>query len=220
MLRQIYLGLSLTLLWPVITSAAVSTADVVAMPLAAADPQRPIEVLQDETWGEQSLQVTPGQAAQIKLKWFKFEAAKGPVQLVVDYAALRPNDQDGDSLFEVGVECPEASPPCPVPANTVFMSIKSDYMVPQTATIGGQAMPVWVGREIFGYIFEDQTTVAIDLSALEHRNLVPKAVRLRLVYGGIDTRPLPGQKTRMGQVRTVMFVVGAIVLGVFLWLRR
>lgn len=195
-------------------------ATTVPMPLQAEDPQRPIEVLQDLSWDETSLQIAPGRASTIKLAPFKHQAAKGPVQLVVDYAVTRPSNADGDVLLEVGVECPEASPPCAVPINTVFMTLKTDYMVPQNATLDGQQVPVWVGREIFGYVFEDATTVAIDLSPLEYKNVQPKALRARLVYGAIDTKPLPGQQTRRGKLSLVMFVVGAMVLGLFLWLKR
>lgn len=198
-----------------------SFADVLLpMPLQAEDPQRPIEVLQDLSWDEQSLQITPGRASVIRLEPFKHVAAKGPVQLVVDFAVTRPSNADGDALLEVGVQCPEASPPCAVPINTVFMTLKTDYMVPQNATLDGQQVPVWVGREIFGYVFEDATTVAIDLSPLEYKNVVPKAMRVRLVYGAIDTKPLPGQQTRRGKLSLVMFVVGAMLLGLFLWLKR
>ena len=100
------------------------------------------------------------------------------------------------------------------------MTLKTDYMVPQNAPLDGQQVPVWVGREIFGHVFEDATTVAIDLSPLEYKNVQPKALRARLVYGAIDTKPLPGQQTRRGKLSLVMFVVGAMVLGLILWLKR
>ncbi len=198
----------------------LAAADSLPMPLEASDPQVPIEVIADQTWSGEDVQATRKQWSKLALPPITYEAAKGPLHLVVDYAALRLGDQRGTALMDVGIECPEAMQPCAIPMTSSVIAIDSDYMGEHVATIAGQPIAVWVGRQGHRYSFPDGTRVDVWLSLLERNQLDPKAIRARLVYGQISAEALPGQVTRFGTLlkfASAIFVVAVIVLW---WLRR
>ncbi len=210
------------LCWLLLAAAlsASAQAEILPMPLEPADPRNPLELIADDTWTGATVRATRGQWSKLALPAFEYEAAKGPVRLIVDYAALRPNDQPGDALMDVGIECPETSEGCAIPITTSVIGIRSQYMGEHVARIDGAPTAVWVGRESYSYSFPDGTMVEVSLSLLEHNNLDPKAIRARLVYGQVSGAALPGQATRTGTLLKVAGVVLALTILVLWWLRR
>lgn len=204
-------------------AAALSTsarAEILSVPLESADPENPLALVADNTWSGADVRATRDQWSKLVLPTFAYEAAKGPVRLIVDYAALRPNAEAGDALMDVGIVCPEVNQGCANPITTSVISIRSQYMGEHVARIDGAPTAVWVGRESHSYSFPDGTKVDVWLSLLEHNNLDPKAIRARLVYGQVSGAALPGQATRGGTLLKIAGVVLALTIIVLCWLRR
>ncbi len=190
------------------------------MPLEPDHPEQPLKPIGDRTWMGQDIQATRGEWSKLDLAPFKHDAAKGPVTLVVDYAAVADEDARGEALIEVGIECPEADQPCTYPLHTGVVAFRSDYMGEYVAFPGDETTAVQVGRAWHRYTLPDATMVNVWLSLQDRRHLAPRAIRARLVYGEISGAPLPGQNTPL----KTFLLVGAIAVMLagagFWWLRR
>lgn len=190
------------------------------IPLEAADPTKPLILIDDQTWTGSAIQAQSKQISSLNLENFNYDASQGAVTLVVDYAAIRPESGDSEALIEIGVECPEASTPCPIPINKAFMGIRSAFMGETVAIVDGKPEAVWAGRESHSYVFEPGTRVSISLALQDRSNLVPKAIRARLIYGNYSAKGLPGQQTRGKLVLKISAVVFTLLIFAFWWLRR
>lgn len=201
-------------------AASFAQAEILPMPLDSHDPEQPIELIGDVTWSGADVQASRGQWSKLSLPAFEYEAAKGPIRLVVDYAALRTSEDRGDALIDIGIECPQASQPCAIPISAGTIGIRTDYMGEHVARIDGEPTAVWVGRESHSYSFPDGTLVDVWLSLVERNHLDPKAIRARLFYGTMSNAALPGQATRSGTfLKIAAVVLGLAVLAAW-WLRR
>ncbi len=211
----LFLGLLLAL-----PATGFAQSNALPMPLESKDPETPLEILADTTWTGSEIQAQAKDFSRLEAGHFAYDASKGPVTLLVDYAATRPGDDvEGDALIDVGIECPEAREPCAIPITLGVIGIRSPYMGESVATVDGKPQAVWVGRESHAYTFPDKTYVEVRLALQDRKNLDPKAIRARLFYGEYDRDALPGQKTRSGTVMKVAFVLAAL-LALFLWWMR
>ena len=191
------------------------------IPLDAADPAKPLTLIDDKTWTGNKIQAQSKDISSLNLENFKYDASKGAVTLVVDYAATRPEkNADSEALIEIGVECPEASTPCPIPINKSLMGIRSAFMGETVAIVEGKPEAVWAGRESHSYVFEPGTLVSISLSLEDRTNLDPKAIRARLIYGDYSAKGLPGQQTKTSLVLKISMLVFGLLMFVFWRLRR
>jgi hypothetical protein len=199
---------------------AQAPADALPVPLASADPQHALTIIDDRTWQGDALRTSAGEQRRLDLLPFVHDAARGPVTLVVDYAATRAQGSSGKALIDVGVECPQAREPCAIPLAGSVITIRGAFMGQGVAVIDGRSLPVWIARETHAYTFRDATPVEIWLSPGERSDLEPQAIRARLVYGEIDRTPLPGEATRLGLWLKIAAVTAVLLgLGVW-WLRR
>ena len=190
------------------------------IPLDAADPAKPLVLIDDQTWTGIAIQAQRKDYSALKLDNFVYDASKGPVTLVVDYAATRPESGDSAASMEISIECPEASTPCPIPINKTFISVRSAFMGETVAFVDGKPEAVWAARESQSYSFAPDTLVSISLSMQDRSNLNPKAIRARLIYGDFNRKGLPGQQTRGNLVLKIAMVVFGLLIFVFWWLRR
>ena len=194
--------------------------EALPIPLDAADPAKPLVLIDDQTWTGTAIQAQRKDYSSLKLKDFKYDASKGAVTLVVDYAATRPESGDSETSLEIGIECPEASTPCAIPINKAYISIRSAFMGEAVAIVDDKPEAVWAARESQSYVFEPDTLVSISLALQDRSNLTPKAIRARLIYGDFNRKALPGQQTRGSLVLKIAMAVFGLLIFVFWWLRR
>jgi hypothetical protein len=201
-------------------SAAQAQSNALPMPLESEDPEKPLEIIADQTWTGPEIQIQSKDMRGLGTLEFKHDASKGPVTLVIDYAATRPDPEaDSEALIDIGIECHEAPQPCKIPVNLGVVSIRSAYMGESVANVGPAPEAVWVGREGHSYTFADGTLVSVSLDLQDRKNLEPKAIRARLYYGNRDDEPLPGQATRFGILTKIALAVG-LLFALFLWWMR
>ena len=140
---------------------------------------------------------------------------------MVDYAATRPDQEDGEALIEISVECPEADTPCSIPITQSVMGIRTAFMGESAIKINGAPQAVWVARQSHTYSFPPDTLVSVSLSpdkAPSH--LDPVAIRARLIYGDYSRDALPGQETRIGIFGKIGIAVLLLLIGFFWWVKR
>lgn len=200
-------------------AGGVAFADELPLPLEAADPDKPLEVLWDHTYSEaELLSKTAAFDPAGTSPEIPYDEGKGPLFLVVDLAATRTGDAKGHARLGISVECPGT--PCGIPIDRAVMGMDTQFMGESVAIIGGQPAPVWVQRRTYAYTFKPGQTATFGVRLEESENLQPRVVRARLIHGIADDDALPGQTTRKG---LLMKVVGT-VLGLFVllvwWMRR
>ena len=190
------------------------------MPLESKDPAKPLEIVADTTWTGAEIQAQAKDFSRLEAGRFTYDASKGPVTLLIDYAATRPGgDAEGEALIDVGIECPEARDPCAIPITLGVIGIRTAYMGESVVNVGSAPQAAWVGRQGHAYNFPDKTLVEVRLALQDRKNLDPKAIRARLFYGDYDRSALPGQQTRFGTVLKVAIVL-SVLLALFLWWMR
>ncbi|NOT88899.1 MAG: hypothetical protein HOP03_12030 [Lysobacter sp.] len=201
--------------------AVFAQSNALPMPLESKDPAKPLEMLADTTWTGPEIQAQAKDYSRLEAGRFTYDASKGPVTLLIDYAATRPSDDmDGEALIDVGIECPEARDPCAIPITLGVIGIRTAYMGESVVNVGSAPQAAWVGREGHAYSFPDKTYVEVRLALQDRKNLAPKAIRARLFHGDYNRSALPGQQTRLGTVLKVGIVL-SVLLALFLWwLRR
>lgn len=220
MLNQFGKATSFASLALVLATPVYAQSGALPIPLDAAESAKPLVLIDDQTWTGSAIQAQSKDFSSLNLANFTYDASKGAVTLVVDYAATRPESGDSEALIEIGIECPEAAPPCPIPINKAFMGIRSAFMGETVAIVDGKAEAVWAGRESHSYVFAPDTLVSVSLSLEDRVNLDPKAIRARLIYGSFNTKGLPGQQTRGSLLLKISAVVFALLIFVFWRLRR
>ena len=140
---------------------------------------------------------------------------------MVDYAATRPDQKDGEALIEISVECPESGTPCSIPITQSVMGIRTAFMGESAIKIDGAPQAIWVARQSHTYSFPPDTLVSVSLSpdkAPSH--LEPVAIRARLIYGDYSREALPGQETRVGIFGKISIAVLLLLAGFFWWVKR
>ncbi len=203
-------------------STQLFAVETLPMALESKDPAKPLELIDDHTWVGKEVEVQAGQLNSFPLKEFKLDSSKGPVTLVLDYAATRPNSENGEAIFDVGIECynEQNSDGCPIPIAQSVMGVRGNLMGESVAIIEGKPVQVWVARVSQSYFLPPDSTVSVFLTASQRTNLDPKALRLRLIYGDYDRSALPGQKTRTGVFFKISIAVLLILFGFIWWVRR
>lgn len=214
---QVTLSLSIFLLLPIAASAQSNTLPMV---LESEDPTKPLEIIDDHTWTGKDIEGQSDIGTSLTLKPFSYDESKGPVRLVVDYAATRPGNEVGDALIDIGIECPEANEPCQIPITQTVMGISTEFMGETAIKLDGAPQSVWVARLSHSYTFPDDTLVSIRLALLERKNLEPKAIRVRLIYGDYDRSALPGQETRTGLFLKISAAILLMLIAFFWWSKR
>jgi hypothetical protein len=200
--------------------AVFAQSNALPMPLESKDPAKPLEILADTTWTGAEIQAQAKDFSRLEAGHFNYDASKGPVTLLIDYAATRPSDDaEGEALIDVGIECPEARDPCAIPITLGVIGIRTAYMGESVVNVGSAPQAAWVGREGHAYSFPDRTYVEVRLALQDRKHLDPKAIRARLFYGDYDRSALPGQKTRSGSVLKIAIVV-SVLLALFVWWMR
>jgi hypothetical protein len=203
-----------------LATRAAGAADTLDTPLLPADSAKPLTMVEDRLWTGPEIRGGRDVLTSLKFKPFAYDASKGALSLIIDYAGVRTSEDDGDALIEISIECPEAREPCAIPIEKGVVDIRTGYMTDVPAVIGGQPVTLLAGRESHDYRFGDGTVVNVWLQALEHRNLEPKAIRARLVYGEFARDALHGDSGRTGSLKTVLIVVGVLTALVLLWLKK
>ncbi|MEO8000816.1 MAG: hypothetical protein ABI644_02990 [Arenimonas sp.] len=198
-------------------------ADSSALPMAleSKDPEKPLEIMLDKTWTGKEVQAQAGEWSNLGLGDFKVDPTKGPVTLLIDYAATRPDDEDGEAIIDIGIECAqeESGDPCSIPIGDSVVGIRTAFMGESAIKINGAPEAVWVGREFHSYSLP-LGTAAVSLTLNSRKNLEPKAIRARLFYGDFDRSTLPGQASRFGIFKMIGISVLLGLIGFFWWVRR
>ncbi len=214
------LMLPVFLLFPLASNAQ---SDAFPMLLESKDPAKPLEIIFDKTWtGKEILvQAQKGEWSNLVLGDFEIDPSKGPVTLVVDYAAKRPNTDDGEAIIDVGIECQleNSGDGCPIPIAGSVIGIRTALMGESVVKLSGGPEAVWVGRESHNY-WLPEGTAAVSLTLGSRENLEPKAIRARLFYGDYDRSSLPGQASRSGIFLKIGAAILLILIGFVWWLKR
>lgn len=199
---------------------ARAQSNALPMRLESEDPDKPLEIIADKTWTGPEIQIQSKDLRGLGTLEFKHDASKGPVTLVIDYAATRPDpDAESEALIDIGIECHDTPQPCRIPVHLGVVGIRSAYMGESVANVGPAPEAVWVGREGHSYTFADGAMVSVSLDLQDRRNLEPKAIRVRLYYGDRNDDALPGQATRFGILTKIALAVG-LLFALFLWWMR
>lgn len=201
----------------------VASADSSGFPmvLESKDPAKPLEIIADKTWIGSEMKKGNNSWGDLVLPPFTNDTSKGPFTLVVDYAATRPEGEDGEALIEIGIECPESGTPCEIPINQSVMGVRSAFMGESAIKIAGDPQAVWVARESHTYNLPTDTMVSVSLSLNQPpTNLEPLAIRARLIYGDYSRDALPGQETRIGIFGKIGIAVLLLLIGFIWWMRR
>ena len=214
---QLVLSSSLLLFFPL---AALAQSNALPMVLESEDPAKPLEIIDDHTWTGKDIQGQSGIGTSLTLKPFNYDATKGPVRLVVDYAATRATSEVGEALIDIAIECPEANEPCQIPIAQTVLGVSTEFMGESAMKIDEAPQSVWVARLSHTYTFPPDTLVSIRLSLLERKNLEPKAIRARLIYGDYDRSALPGQETRTGLFLKIAAAILLMLIAFFWWTKR
>lgn len=201
-------------------------------PVLSKDPSKPMLLLADQTASAGDIKVLPHAATgtpkdlpqrsqPVLLRPFSYDAAKGPVTLVVDYAGyLIHADDDAEGVVEIGIECPEASTPCSYSLQQSVLGFRSAFMAKEAVTTPTGQRTVAVGREAHVYQFPPGAKVEMRLTLLKPKNLEPLELKARLLYGEHDRRALPGQTTRSGLLWKVLGSGLLLAVAGVWWLRR
>lgn len=189
------------------------------MLLEGEDPAKPLEIILDNTWTGKDIQkqAQKGEWSNLVLGDFKIDPAKGPITLVVDYAATRPNTEDGEAIIDVGIECQleDSGDGCPIPISDSVIGIRTALMGESVVKVNGTPEAVWVGRESHSYLLP-KGTAAVSLTLSSRENLEPKAIRARVFYGVHDRSSLPGQASRSGIFLKIGVAI-LLLLALFIW---
>ena len=191
------------------------------MVLENTNPEKPLEVIDDKVWIGSEMTKNRDSWGSLALAPFTTDNSKGPVTLVVDYAATRTDQEDGEALIEIGVECPESGTPCSIPITQSVMGIRTAFMGESAIKIGGVPQAVWVARQSHTYDLPPDTLVSVSLSldkAPSHMD--PVAIRARLIYGDYSREALPGQETRIGMFGKMCIAALLLLAGFFWWIKR
>ena len=204
-----------------LSSNAVADTEALPMVLESKNPEKPLEILLDKSWTGKEVQAQAGEWSGLHLGNFKVDTTKGPVTLVVDYAATRPNDEDGEAIIDIGIECERenSGDPCSIPIADSVIGIRTAFMGESAIKINGAPEAVWIGRESHNYLLP-AGTASVSLTLSSRKNLEPKAIRARLFYGDYDRSTLPGQASRSGIFKMIGIAVLLGLIGFFWWLSR
>ena len=191
------------------------------MVLESKDPEKPLVVIDDKAWVGSEIIKGRDSWGSLALTPFINDSSKGNVTLVVDYAATRQDQKEGEALIEISVECPESGTPCSIPITQSVMGIRTAFMGESAIKIDGAPKAVWVARQSHTYSFPPDTLVNVSLSLDKAPlNLDPVAVRARLIYGDYSREALPGQQTRIGLFGKIGIAVLILLIGFFWWVKR
>ena len=150
------------------------------MLLESEDPAKPLEIVLDKTWTGKDIlvQSQKGEWSNLVLGNFEIDPAKGPVTLVVDYAAARPDSEDGEAIIDIGIECmlEDSGDGCPIPIADSVIGIRTALTGESVVKLNGVPEAVWVGRESHSYLLP-KGTAAVSLTLGSRENLEPKAIR-------------------------------------------
>jgi hypothetical protein len=169
-------------------------AQSLAIPLNSKDPNNKILIADDQTWFYTSAETSTNDAPRktgVRLA-LDHDPRKGPVTLVVDYAAPKP-DNDAAATLQVSIECMDAN--CPIALDQAMIGIRAAYMGEGLIDMGGGPIKTWAGRESRTYDLPSGQ-VQIDVDLVRQEKLPPQAIRVRAIYGEHDRSALPGQQTR------------------------
>lgn len=191
------------------------------LPLLPADPGKPLLVVADQSWVGPMLRPAPdGPSQTLNLGYFTYEAAKGPVNLVIDFAGTRRGEGKPSAIVEIGIECPESGTPCAIPIDKGVVEFREAFMADEITVVAGAPLRALLGREGHSYDFPDGTVVSVTLDVLEARGVDPRAIRARLVYGAYSDEGLPAHQTRSSLLRNILLVIGGLVVFAWIFLRR
>lgn len=193
------------------------------MLLESEDPAKPLEIVLDKTWTGKDIlvQAQKGEWSNLVLGNFEIDAAKGPVTLLIDYAAARPNSEDGEAIIDIGIECmlEDSGDGCPIPIADSVIGIRTALMGESVVKLNGAPEAVWVGRESHSYMLP-KGTAAVSLTLSSRENLEPKAIRARVFYGVHDRSSLPGQASRSGIFLKIGLAIVLLLAAFMWWLKR
>jgi hypothetical protein len=156
----------------------------------------------------------------------KHTPEKGPIQLVIDFAAQDVGDSSiGEAAFSIGVECPGARTGCPIPAQLSVMSFRTNFMGKQKIELDGKQVPVQYGRESNTYRFSQDTvksgeTVRFTVALLEPKGLKPELAHVRILYGDYSDKTLKGQTSKRAVFWIIVLLGVAGLVGLFWWRAR
>lgn len=203
-------------------SHAATQVDVPDLPLRSKDPKKPLELIAERTWSGADVQPTaPPRMRQLALGAAPMGGGRGPVTLVVDYAAyMKIPSQPAGGAISVLVSCPQIVDGCAFPTEKSVVPFEDGFMARAEREVAGQKKVLVFGRESQTYTLAKETPMRVDISVPAQRNLEPVQVTARLVRGEFETRGVPGKGMRIGAIWKAI-AGGVLVLGLaFWWLRR
>lgn len=201
---------------------------VINAPLLSADPAKPIQIIAANWWVvtdglsddfkgliEPDHQVKLGDSVVVGS--FVVDGSKGPVTLVVDYAASVKALTGSDGSVRIGIECMGQPLKCAIPANKSVLMYHADLMSRLLIKLKDSAAALAIGRNAFSYRLPADEGVRVDISLGTPHKLDPLFVKAWLIYGENAADVVPGQAS---QSNAIKLWVGAGIVGLFLLWRR
>lgn len=213
-------------------SAAAPPNDLLDAPLLAKNPKEPLVLLADQGWSAAEIRIQPREVTgtpkdlprssrRLSVGSFQSEKGRGPVTLVVDYAAyLQNRGDDAQGSVQIEIECTDIPDGCSYPIEKGVLPFRSAFMAKRDVASDAGKKVLVVGRESHSYSLPPNAQVRVNISLSDPKNLEPVQLRARLFYGEYDRKALPGQTTKSAMLWKIIGGALVVVLGAFWWLRR
>jgi hypothetical protein len=185
---------------------------VINAPLLSADPAKPIEIIAANWWV-----ITDGVSEDLKgridpehqgktgdslpVGSFVVDGDKGPVTLVVDYAASVKALTGSDGSVRIGIECMNQPMKCGIPGNKSVLMYHADLMSRMLIPLKDSAAAFAIGRDAYSYRLPADETVRVDVTVGKPHNLDPLFLKAWLIYGENAADVVPGQTSQSSAIK-------------------
>ena len=193
---------------PTARAAEPTTLDALLnTPLVSNDPTKPIQVIAQNWWAVTD-KVSPEMAKRIEgrrqlkvgmdvpIATFTFDAAKGPVTVVVDYAGLPKAWGTARGRVSLSLECMDKPMACAQPVTALVMGFQGSLMPQVPIKVGDAKFLIAVGREAKTYRLPPGETVRINLKLEAQQDMEPLMLKAAVIYGENAAETVMGQTAK------------------------
>jgi hypothetical protein len=201
---------------------------VINAPLLSADPTKPIEIIAANWWvitdgvsEDLKGRIDPGHQGKtgdsLAVGSFVVDGSKGPVTLVVDYAASVKALTGSDGSVRIGIECLNQPMKCGIPGNKSVLMYHADLMSRMLIPLKDSAAAFAIGRDSYSYRLPADETVRVDVTVGTPHRLDPLFLKAWLIYGENAADVVPGQTSQSSAIK--WWIGGGIVVLILLMRR-
>jgi hypothetical protein len=212
----------------VLAAPSNSALETIALaPLLSKDPAKPLEVIAFDWWVatdrvspalrekiDARQQIQAGKAVTVGS--FTVDDKKGPVSLVVDFGAVPKSRTGATGTVRISIECMGNPMACAIPLPKTLLLFRSELMSSVPVDVGGQAVPLLIGRDSHSYRLPAGETVRVQLELGTQNELEPVLLKGWLIYGQNEAEVVPGQTSKSTFI-WLLVGIGVLVLVLVWW---